>query len=123
MVIQGEKWVVKKNFVGLPKVDDFQLVKEDLGELQDGEIAYEAEYISVDPYQVKIVLFRQITRKYCISMHGVCCAGGTLVANVIVNPEIVVVIINQNIIVLYVCTKENYCLSTIFKNLGCYFRG
>ena len=53
MGIQGEKWIVTKKFDGIPKPTDFELVKEDLGELAEGEIAYESEYISVDPYQVR----------------------------------------------------------------------
>ena len=52
MGLQGEKWVVVKKFDGIPKPDDFKVVKEDLGSLEDGDIVFETEYISVDPYQV-----------------------------------------------------------------------
>ena len=53
MGVQGEKWVVKRRFNGEPVPADFELVKEDLGQLKDGEIAFTSEYISVDPYQVR----------------------------------------------------------------------
>ena len=52
MGIQGERWAVKHMLKGMPTPDDFELIKEDLGELQDGEIAFETEYVSVDPWQV-----------------------------------------------------------------------
>ena len=52
MGIQGEKWVVKRRFNGIPVPEDFELVKEDLGEVKDGDVVFESEYISVDPYQV-----------------------------------------------------------------------
>ena len=50
MVLE-KKWILKHNFDGLPKHSDFQLSEEDVGPVQEGEIAFQAEYISVDPYQ------------------------------------------------------------------------
>ena len=50
-MVKGERFVLKQHFNGLPKHSDFEHVKEDLGPLQDGEIAFETEFISVDPYQ------------------------------------------------------------------------
>lgn len=37
-------------FSGEPKLNDFELVEEELPELKNGEFLIEAEYISVDPY-------------------------------------------------------------------------
>ena len=56
MGIQGERWVVKHKLDGLPTPQDFELVKEDLGDLKDGEIAFESEFISVDPYQARLFI-------------------------------------------------------------------
>lgn len=50
-MVVGRRWVLKKNFDGLPKKDDFELVSEELGDLEDGDILTETEFISVDPYQ------------------------------------------------------------------------
>lgn len=50
-MVLGRRWVLKHHFQGLPKLEDFELAEEDLGELQDGEIIFESEFISVDPYQ------------------------------------------------------------------------
>ena len=50
-MVLGRKFVLKQHFDGLPKVEDFEIVEEELGELQDGEIIFKSEYISVDPYQ------------------------------------------------------------------------
>ena len=57
MGIQGERWVVKHKLVATPTPDDFELVKEDLGDLEEGEIAYETEFVSVDPWQVKLTYY------------------------------------------------------------------
>jgi len=47
----GKRWVLKNHFSGLPKNGDFDLVEEEVGELEEGEILFRSEYISVDPYQ------------------------------------------------------------------------
>ncbi|XP_026746878.1 prostaglandin reductase 1-like [Trichoplusia ni] len=48
--VQAQKYVLTKYFQGEPKRTDFQIVKEELPELKEGEILAEAEYLSVDPY-------------------------------------------------------------------------
>ncbi|XP_023338670.1 prostaglandin reductase 1 [Eurytemora carolleeae] len=50
-MVQGRKWVLKRHFSGEPKLDDFELVEEELPELKDGEIMFRSLFISVDPYQ------------------------------------------------------------------------
>jgi len=47
----GKRWVLLKHFEGQPKLSDFKLVEEDLGDIKDGEIIYETEFIGVDPWQ------------------------------------------------------------------------
>ncbi|KAG2466372.1 IDH3B dehydrogenase, partial [Polypterus senegalus] len=49
MVI-AKSWILKKHFVGFPKLSDFELKKEELPPLNDGEVFLEAEFLSVDPY-------------------------------------------------------------------------
>ena len=36
----GRKWVLKQHFSGEPKLDDFELVEEELPELKNGEIMF-----------------------------------------------------------------------------------
>ena len=50
-MVLGERWVLKHRFDGLPKLSDFELVKEEIGSLESGEVTFVSEYISVDPYQ------------------------------------------------------------------------
>jgi len=50
-MVLGRRWVLKNNFDGLPKKEDFQLVEEELPELKDDEFIFHSSYISVDPYQ------------------------------------------------------------------------
>ena len=50
MTNAGKRWIVKKQFEGLPKKEDFELIEESLQEIQDGEILVSALYLSVDPY-------------------------------------------------------------------------
>lgn len=49
MVI-AKKWIKAVEFDGEPKLSDFEVVEEELGELQEGQILVQAEWISVDPY-------------------------------------------------------------------------
>ncbi len=49
MVVE-EKWIVRRPLDGVPKLDDFELVKSDVGPVGEGEIAFKAEFVSVDPY-------------------------------------------------------------------------
>jgi len=48
--VKASKFVLTRPFDGFPKVDDIQLVEEELPELKDGEILCEAEWLSLDPY-------------------------------------------------------------------------
>ena len=50
-MVRGRRIVLKQHFEGLPKASDFEILEEELGPVQDGEILFESEYISVDPYQ------------------------------------------------------------------------
>ncbi|XP_023329715.1 prostaglandin reductase 1 isoform X2 [Eurytemora carolleeae] len=50
-MVKGRKWILKQHFSGEPKIDDFELVEEELPELKNGEIMFRSLYISVDPYQ------------------------------------------------------------------------
>ena len=59
--------MLKHQFDGLPKVSDFELVKEELGPVEEGEVAFEAEWLSVDPYQRAYV--RRMT-KFPMTMIG-----------------------------------------------------
>jgi len=47
---KNKRWVYATAFQGEPKVSDFELVEEDLPQLKDGEVLFEALYLSVDPY-------------------------------------------------------------------------
>ena len=49
-MVVGERFILKHRFDGMPKPDDFKLVKENLPALKDGEILISALFISVDPY-------------------------------------------------------------------------
>ncbi|TRY70916.1 hypothetical protein TCAL_07525 [Tigriopus californicus] len=50
-MVKGRKWILKTHFQGCPKESDFELVEELLPPLEDGEILFKSEFISVDPYQ------------------------------------------------------------------------
>jgi hypothetical protein len=39
-MVVGRRWILRRPFDGLPKVEDFELVSEELGPLEDGEILY-----------------------------------------------------------------------------------
>ena len=49
-MVLGRKFVLKHHFVGSPKREDFDLVEEELPQLQDNEIQFRALFLSVDPY-------------------------------------------------------------------------
>merc|ERR1711963_464540 len=49
-MVKGQRFVLKHQFNGLPKKEDFDLIEEDLPPLKDGEILVSALYLSVDPY-------------------------------------------------------------------------
>ena len=44
-------WQLKNPFEGVPKLTDFELIKENLTDLEHGNITIEALYLSPDPYQ------------------------------------------------------------------------
>lgn len=67
-VMKSNVWILNRHFNGEPKIEDFQLEEQELGDVQDGgesitllcksviiscfsELICEAEYLSVDPYQ------------------------------------------------------------------------
>ncbi|TRY73330.1 hypothetical protein TCAL_06038 [Tigriopus californicus] len=50
-MVLARRWALRVHFQGAPKLEDFELVQEELEPLQDGEIFYQSEFISVDPYQ------------------------------------------------------------------------
>lgn len=48
--IKAQKIIKKNDFVGEPKLSNFEIIDEELPALQNGEVMAEAEYLSVDPY-------------------------------------------------------------------------
>mgnify|MGYP002787774002 CR=1 FL=1 len=49
--MKGKKWIMKKQFSGLPTRENFELVEYELpGELKENEVLLKAVYLSVDPY-------------------------------------------------------------------------
>ncbi len=50
-MVLGEKWIVKRHFEGLPKPEDFELVKEDLGPLK---VPYIVKLIYRDLFKYKL---------------------------------------------------------------------
>ena len=49
-MVSGKKWILKKPFQGVPTPDNFELVQEELPEVQDGELLISTLFLSVDPY-------------------------------------------------------------------------
>ena len=66
--MKSNVWILNRHFKGEPKIEDFRLEEQELGDVQDGgesitvlckfviiscvsELICEAEYLSVDPYQ------------------------------------------------------------------------
>lgn len=66
-MVSGERWILKNQFDGFPKISDFELIKEDLGPLEDGEVAFKSEWVSIDPYQR--IYVRNMT-KFPVTMIG-----------------------------------------------------
>ena len=50
-MITNKKWILKNRPEGLVKDSDFELITEELGEIQEGEILIKNEYLSFDPTQ------------------------------------------------------------------------
>jgi hypothetical protein len=46
-MVKGRRWVLKHHFDGLPKADDFELVEEELPELQEGEFLFRSTTLLV----------------------------------------------------------------------------
>ena len=51
MSVTNTKWVLKERPQGLVKSDNFELIKEELRDIQDGEVLIENQYLSFDPTQ------------------------------------------------------------------------
>ena len=51
MSVTNTKWVLKERPEGLVKNENFKLIKEELRDIQDGEILIENQYLSFDPTQ------------------------------------------------------------------------
>ncbi|XP_063908008.1 prostaglandin reductase 1-like [Zophobas morio] len=49
-MVKAKKYIVQKQFDGLPKSTDLKIVEEELPPVKDGEFLAEAVYLSVDPY-------------------------------------------------------------------------
>uniref|UniRef100_A0A2A4J210 Prostaglandin reductase 1 n=1 Tax=Heliothis virescens TaxID=7102 RepID=A0A2A4J210_HELVI len=49
-MVKARKYVVTKDFDGLPKREDFKIVEYELPPIKNGEILIKVEYVSVDPY-------------------------------------------------------------------------
>jgi len=49
-MVKAKKWVLKQHFVGEPKDEDLQMEEEELPEMKDGDVMFEAVCWSVDPY-------------------------------------------------------------------------
>ncbi|KAL0841448.1 hypothetical protein ABMA28_015130 [Loxostege sticticalis] len=50
-MVKARKYVVKRQYKGVPKKDDFEIVEYELPPLKDNEILTKTEWISVDPFQ------------------------------------------------------------------------
>ena len=51
MSVTNTKWVLKERPQGLVKNENFKLIKEELRDIQDGEVLIENQYLSFDPTQ------------------------------------------------------------------------
>uniref|UniRef100_A0A2A4J243 Prostaglandin reductase 1 n=1 Tax=Heliothis virescens TaxID=7102 RepID=A0A2A4J243_HELVI len=49
-MVKARKYVVKKDFDGVPKREDFEIVEYELPPIKNGEILVKVEWVSVDPY-------------------------------------------------------------------------
>lgn len=49
-MVKAQKFIYVKEFDGEPNASNFELVDEELPEIQDGEFLAKAEFLSVDPY-------------------------------------------------------------------------
>ena len=51
MSVTNTKWVLKERPEGLVKNENFELIKEEVRDIQDGEVLIENQYLSFDPTQ------------------------------------------------------------------------
>lgn len=59
-MVRAKKFIYAIEFVGEPKLSDFELAEEDLPPLADGEVLIEALYLSVDPYMRVMILLGMV---------------------------------------------------------------
>ena len=50
-MVVGRKWVLQRHIDGMPTKGHFEIVSEELGDLEEGDILFETLFVSVDPYQ------------------------------------------------------------------------
>ena len=50
-MVVGRKWVLQKHIAGMPTKEHFEIVSEELGDLEEGDILFKTLFVSVDPYQ------------------------------------------------------------------------
>ena len=58
MSVTNTKWVLKERPQGLVKNENFELIKEELRNIQDGEVLIENQYLSFDPTPVSYTHLR-----------------------------------------------------------------
>ncbi|XP_043370086.1 prostaglandin reductase 1 isoform X2 [Dermochelys coriacea] len=49
-MVRAKSWTLRKHFEGFPKTSDFELKEVELPKLKDGDVLFEAVFLSVDPY-------------------------------------------------------------------------
>ncbi|XP_063151052.1 prostaglandin reductase 1 [Candoia aspera] len=49
-MVRAKSWILKKQFEGLPKQSDFELIETNLPDLKEGEVLLESVFLSLDPY-------------------------------------------------------------------------
>ena len=59
-MVVGRRWVLKQYFVGMPKLEDFQLVEEELPELQEGEFLFHSLFIRYTGSATKYTWWQQL---------------------------------------------------------------
>ena len=55
-IVAGTRFVLKHQFSGFPKKEDFDFVEDPMPALKDGEILMDALFMSVDPYMRPYVM-------------------------------------------------------------------
>ena len=56
-MVKGRKWILKQHFSGEPKIDDFELVEEELPELKNGEIMFRFVFEIMFRFVVEEIMF------------------------------------------------------------------